>query len=66
VSNAVVIAARGFRLRSPSIRDLTVLAAAGVLAAGFNDASFSNYNHDVDSYITALDSRLVWSATYNF
>ncbi|HZS93257.1 MAG TPA: hypothetical protein VFA78_00530 [Chloroflexota bacterium] len=51
-SIGIVIAA--FRAASTGIRVLAVLGFLMILGAGFNGASFLNYNHDVNSYLMSV------------
>ncbi len=55
-----VLAIRALRLRNRLIAAWSVLAAALVIGAGFNGASFLDYNHDTSSLIMAL---LAFAAT---
>jgi hypothetical protein len=50
----VAIAVRAIRLRSGSIGALSVLGALLVLGAGFNGASFLDFNNNISSLIMAL------------
>jgi hypothetical protein len=48
------MAARSFAVASRPVRAWSVLAALLVLGAGFNGASFLDFNHDTSSLIMAL------------
>jgi hypothetical protein len=50
----IEVAVRSFRVANRSVRAWSVLGALLVIGAGFNGASFLDYNHDVSSLIMAL------------
>jgi hypothetical protein len=51
---AISVAVRGVRLRRRAIGAWAVLAGLCVIGAGFNGASFLDFNNDVSSLIMAL------------
>jgi len=51
---AIWVAIRAVRLRSGGVAFASVLAAALVIGAGFNGASFVDFNHNVSSLLMAL------------
>jgi hypothetical protein len=51
---ATWVAIRAVRLRSGGVAFASVLAAALVIGAGFNGASFVDFNHNVSSLLMAL------------
>jgi hypothetical protein len=54
VAIAIWVAIRAVALRSGWVGITSVLAAGLVIGAGFNGASFVDFNHDVSSLIMAL------------
>jgi len=56
--NSIVILVAAFRLPSTAVRVLAALGALGIIGAGFNGASFLNYNHDVNSYVMSVGFAL--------
>jgi hypothetical protein len=51
---AITVAVRGVRLRRRAISAWAVLAGLCVIGAGFNGASFLDFNNDVSSLIMAV------------
>jgi hypothetical protein len=51
---AIWVAIRAVRLRSGWVASASVLAAGLVIGAGFNGASFVDFNHNVSSLLMAL------------
>jgi hypothetical protein len=51
---AIWVAIRAVRLRSGRVAFASVLAAGLVIGAGFNGASFVDFNHNVSSLLMAL------------
>ena len=56
--NSIVILIQAFRLDSSATRVVAALGALGIIAAGFNGASFLNYNHDLNSYLMSVGFAL--------
>jgi heme A synthase len=54
VAGSVWLAVLAIRGRRAGFAWAAVLGALFILAAGFNGASFLNYNHDANSYVMAL------------
>jgi hypothetical protein len=54
VAIAIWVAVHAARLRSPGVALTSVLAAGLVIGAGFNGASFVDFNHTVSSLLMAL------------
>lgn len=60
--NSVVVLIQSFRLSSTSTRVFAALGVVGIIAAGFNGASFLNYNHNVNSYLMSVGFALAAAA----
>jgi hypothetical protein len=58
VINSVVILVGAFRLPSTATRVLASFGVLGIVGAGFNGASFLNYNQDVNSYLMSVGFAL--------
>ena len=56
--NSIVLLVAAFRLPSTAVRVLAGIGALGIVAAGFNGASFLSYNHDVNSYVMSVGFAL--------
>lgn len=56
--NSAVILIAAFKFPSTATRVLATLGLIGIVAAGFNGASFLNYNHDVNSYLMSVGFAL--------
>jgi hypothetical protein len=56
--NSIVVLVEAFRLPSTAIRVLAGLGVFGIIAAGFNGASFLIYDHNVNSFFMSVGFAL--------
>lgn len=55
---SIVLVVQSFRLPGAALRVLAILGFVGILGAGFNGASFLNYNQNFSSYLMSVGFAL--------
>jgi hypothetical protein len=60
--NAIGVVVNAVRLRASGTLGPAIIGLIGVLAAGFNGASFLIYNHDINSYLMSVGFAIATGA----